>query len=78
MAEARRAAARYRVNIAVQAWDLAKAGSALTVKVGGTIYADYTYQLFPTSKDADAHSFHPNATRIPCPSRSLVTLNILA
>lgn len=31
------------------------------VKVGGTIYADYTYQLFPTSKDTDGNTFHPNA-----------------
>ena len=32
-----------------------------TVKVGGTIFADYTYQLFPTSKDADGNVIHPNA-----------------
>jgi hypothetical protein len=35
-----------------------------TVKVGGTIYADYTYQLFPTSKDADGNVIHPNAFNI--------------
>jgi hypothetical protein len=32
-----------------------------TVKVGGTIYADYTYQLFPRAKDADGNMDHPNA-----------------
>lgn len=31
------------------------------VKVGGTIFADYTYQLLPTSKDADGNTIHPNA-----------------
>ena len=35
-----------------------------TVKVGGTIYADYTYQLFPTGKDVDGNTFHPNAFNI--------------
>ena len=32
-----------------------------TVKVGGTIFADYTYQLLPTAKDADGNVDHPNA-----------------
>jgi hypothetical protein len=32
-----------------------------SVKVGGTIFADYTYQLLPTSKDADGNTIHPNA-----------------
>jgi hypothetical protein len=35
-----------------------------TVKVGGTIFADYTYQLLPTGKDADGNVIHPNAFNI--------------
>ena len=34
------------------------------VKVGGTIFADYTYQLLPTGKDADGNIIHPNAFNI--------------
>ncbi len=32
-----------------------------SVKVGGTIFADYTYQLIPTIKDADGNVVHSNA-----------------
>ena len=32
-AKSRRAKPRYEVNMAVQAWDLAKAGSAMTIRV---------------------------------------------
>src|SRR5262249_22669892 len=35
-----------------------------SVKVGGTIFADYTYQLLPTGKDADGNIDHPNAFNI--------------
>ena len=35
-----------------------------TVNVGGTIFADYTYQADPTSTDTDGNSFHPNAFNV--------------
>ena len=35
-----------------------------TVKVGGTIFADYTYQQEPQATDADGNSYHPNAFNI--------------
>jgi hypothetical protein len=34
------------------------------VTVGGTIFADYTYQLEPTSTDSDGNRIHPNAFNI--------------
>lgn len=35
-----------------------------TVKVGGTIFTDYTYQLLPTGTDADGNLDHPNAFNV--------------
>jgi hypothetical protein len=35
-----------------------------TVKVGGTIFADYTYQLFPRAVDSDGNVIHPNAFNV--------------
>ena len=35
-----------------------------TVNVGGTIFADYTYQLEPTVTDADGSQVHPNAFNV--------------
>jgi len=35
-----------------------------SVKVGGTIFTDYTYQLLPTGKDADGNIDHPNAFNV--------------
>lgn len=35
-----------------------------TVKVGGTIFADYTYQLFPRAVDGDGNVYHPNAFNV--------------
>ena len=34
------------------------------VNVGGTIFADYTYQADPTATDSDGHSYHPNAFNV--------------
>jgi hypothetical protein len=34
------------------------------VKVGGTIFADYTYQQEPQAVDADGNTYHPNAFNI--------------
>jgi hypothetical protein len=42
-----------------------------TVKFGGTIYADYTYQLFPTAKDSDGNTIHPNAFNL---TRAYITV----
>jgi len=35
-----------------------------TVKVGGTIFADYTWQAEPKAIDADGNSYHPNAFNV--------------
>jgi len=35
-----------------------------SVKVGGTVFADYTYQQEPTAKDSDGNQIHPNAFNI--------------
>jgi hypothetical protein len=35
-----------------------------SVKVGGTIFADYTYQVEPTVTDADGNRDHPNAFNV--------------
>jgi len=43
-----------------------------TVKVGGTIYANYTYTADPTAKDSDGNTIHPNAFD---DSRAYITLS---
>jgi hypothetical protein len=35
-----------------------------SVKVGGTIYANFEYQQEPTATDADGNTFHPNAFNV--------------
>jgi|RhiMetdeSRZDD1v2_1073273.scaffolds.fasta_scaffold01160_27 hypothetical protein len=35
-----------------------------TVKVGGTIFADYTWQAEPKAVDADGNTYHPNAFNV--------------
>ncbi len=35
-----------------------------SVKVGGVIFADYTYQNFPRATDGDGNVYHPNAFNI--------------
>src|SRR5450756_1985897 len=35
-----------------------------SVKVGGTIFADYTYQDAPKGTDADGNSIHPNSFNV--------------
>src|SRR5262249_40515955 len=42
-----------------------------SVTVGGTIFADYTYQVDPTTKDADGKVFHPSAFNV---TRAYITV----
>src|SRR5436190_3021410 len=35
-----------------------------SIKVGATIYADYTYQSAPEAKDADGNSFNPSSFNV--------------